>query len=157
MHATTFDSPIGVLRVETDGALLTSIAFLGPRARRPATSHHPLLDDAVAQLEEYFAGDRTSFELPLARARGPFEQLVREELLALPYGTTTSYGAIAKRLGRPDAARAVGLANAANPIAIVVPCHRVIGADGSLTGYAGGLDAKRRLLELESGVGRLVA
>ena len=101
------------------------------------------------QLEEYFGGQRQDFELALAPAGTDFERSVWTELVKIPYGRTVSYGEIAARLGRPGASRAVGRANGANPIAIVVPCHRVIGADGSLTGYAGGIDIKERLLRLE--------
>ena len=101
------------------------------------------------QLAEYFAGERREFALRLAPAGTPFERSVWDELLAIPFGETRSYGEIAQAIGRPGAARAVGRANGANPIPIVVPCHRVIGADGSLTGFGGGLAAKSRLLELE--------
>ena len=102
------------------------------------------------QLDEYFAGDRQEFDLPLAPAGTPFQRQVWEALASIPYGEVTSYAALADRLGRPGSARAVGAANGANPLAIVVPCHRVVGADGTLTGYAGGLDAKRTLLTLEA-------
>ena len=107
------------------------------------------LDVAAAQLREYFAGERATFDLPLNPDGNAFERRVWAELARIPYGDTASYAEIARRIGRPGAARAVGRANARNPIAIVVPCHRVIGSDGSLTGYAGGLDAKRTLLALE--------
>ena len=126
-------------------------------AARDATASTPAsaaLDAATAQLQEYLAGDRTAFDLPL-RARGnAFEQLVWDELVRIPYGETASYGEIARRIGHPGSARAVGRANARNPIAIVVPCHRVIGSDGSLTGYGGGLDLKRSLLTLEAETAR---
>jgi methylated-DNA-[protein]-cysteine S-methyltransferase len=105
----------------------------------------------ASQLDEYFAGQRTSFDLALRPQGGAFEQLVWAELLRIPYGETASYGEIAERIGHPGKARAVGRANARNPIAIVCPCHRVIGSDGALTGYAGGLETKRALLALESG------
>ena len=101
------------------------------------------------QLTEYFAGERKAFDLPLALEGTEFQLAVLEELKKIPYGETTSYGDIAKRIGRPKAVRAVGAANGRNPIPIIVPCHRVIGSDGSLTGFAGGLDMKRKLLELE--------
>ena len=107
------------------------------------------LDAAADQLREYFAGERATFDLPLNPDGNAFERRVWAELARIPYGDTASYAEIARRIGRPGAARAVGRANARNPIAIVVPCHRVIGSDGSLTGYAGGLDAKRALLALE--------
>jgi len=107
------------------------------------------------QLEEYFAGERTIFDIPLAPEGAPFEREVWRALEEIPYGETVSYGEIARRVGQPTAARAVGTANGRNPIAVIVPCHRVIGADGSLTGYGGGLERKRLLLELERGQGRL--
>jgi methylated-DNA-[protein]-cysteine S-methyltransferase len=103
-----------------------------------------------SQLDAYFGGELREFELPLAPEGAEFEQRVWRVLQTIPYGTTTSYGAIARQLNSPNAARAVGTANGRNPIAIVIPCHRVIGADGSLTGYGGGLARKRLLLELES-------
>src|SRR5205085_9923425 len=106
--------------------------------------------EPARQLREFFAGERTAFELPLRPAGTPFQRAVWDALLEVPYGETTGYGALAQRLGRPGAARAVGLANARNPLAIVVPCHRVVGASGALTGYAGGLERKRFLLELEA-------
>jgi methylated-DNA-[protein]-cysteine S-methyltransferase len=146
MH-TTISSPIGPLRltVEDDGAL-TRIDF------RPGdVSDDPRFAGVTSQLDEYFAGRRTTFDLPMRPRGGAFEQLVWAELLRIPYGETASYGEIAERIGHPGKARAVGSANARNPIAIVCPCHRVIGSDGSLTGYAGGLEAKRALLALESG------
>jgi methylated-DNA-[protein]-cysteine S-methyltransferase len=144
---TTISSPIGPLRltVADDGAV-TRVAFGAGEV-----SDDPRFASLVTQLDEYFAGARTTFDLPLRQQGSPFEQRVWAELLAIPYGDTASYGEIAARIGRPGMARAVGRANARNPIAIVCPCHRVIGGDGSLTGYGGGLDTKRALLELESG------
>ncbi len=117
-----------------------------------------LRDDAAVasiaeQLTEYFEGKRRDFSLPIAPEGSPFQRRVWEQLQKIPYGTTTSYGVIAERLGQPGAARAVGLANGANPIAVVVPCHRVIGGNGSLTGYAGGLDRKAALLRIEGATG----
>jgi methylated-DNA-[protein]-cysteine S-methyltransferase len=107
------------------------------------------------QLDEYFAGERVEFDLELASDGSDFEQRVWRALAEIPYGETISYGELAHRIGHPDGARAVGMANGRNPISIVVPCHRVIGADGSLTGYGGGIDRKRFLLELEQGTQRL--
>jgi methylated-DNA-[protein]-cysteine S-methyltransferase len=146
MH-TTISSPVGPLRVTVaeDGAV-TRIDF-GPGD----ISDDPRLTRVASQLDEYFAGQRTSFDLSLRPQGGAFEQLVWAELLRIPYGETASYGEIAARIGHPGKARAVGRANARNPIAIVCPCHRVIGSDGALTGYAGGLETKRALLALESG------
>ena len=144
---TTISSPIGALRltVADDGAV-TRVGF-----GAGDTSDDPRFEPLVTQLDEYFAGERTAFDLPLRQEGSAFEQRVWAELLAIPYGETASYGEIAARIGRPGMARAVGRANARNPIAIICPCHRVIGGDGSLTGYGGGLDTKRALLELESG------
>jgi methylated-DNA-[protein]-cysteine S-methyltransferase len=150
---TTISSPIGDLRltVADDGAV-TRVDF-----GTGDVSDDPRFEPLVRQLDEYFAGERTAFDLPLRQQGSPFEQHVWAELLAIPYGETASYGEIAARIGRPGMARAVGSANARNPIAIICPCHRVIGSDGSLTGYAGGLDTKRALLELESGALTLAA
>jgi methylated-DNA-[protein]-cysteine S-methyltransferase len=144
---TTISSPIGPLRltVVEDGAL-TRVDF-----GAGDVSDDPRFARVTAQLDEYFAGRRTAFDLALRPQGSPFEQLIWAELLRIPYGETASYGEIAERIGHPGKARAVGRANARNPIAIVCPCHRVIGSDGSLTGYAGGLESKRALLALESG------
>ena len=152
---TLMDSPIGELRiVELDGAV-TAIEFSPlrdhdgrPRGDRSDTA--PVLVETVRQLRAYFDRDLKEFDLPLAPAGSDFQQSVWAQLLRIGYGDTASYGEIAKRLGRTNAAsRAVGLANGSNPIPIVIPCHRVIGADGTLTGYAGGIERKQTLLELE--------
>lgn len=111
-----------------------------------------VLEEAERQLDEYFARRRTSFDLPLTLTGTDFQKRVWERLRRLPYGATASYASLAQALGQPKAVRAVANANGANPIAIVIPCHRIIGADGTLTGYAGGLDAKRYLLQMESGL-----
>lgn len=148
MTSRWMDSPIGGLRIRVSADLITAINF----DARPAgqRSDHPLLDRAEAQLTEYFAGDRTTFDLPLARDGSEFQQKVWSELQRIPYGETATYGEIAQRLGYDNAvSRAVGSANGSNPIPIVVPCHRVIGANGTLTGYAGGLERKQTLLQLE--------
>lgn len=110
------------------------------------------LATAVAQLEAYFAGQLEEFDLELAPQGTPFQKQVWQELERIPYGTTISYGELAERIGNPKAVRAVGTANGANPLPIVIPCHRVIGADGSLTGYAGGLELKEALLALEGAI-----
>ena len=104
---------------------------------------------ALGQLAEYFAGSRQDFDLPLRPQGTAFQQTVWQALLDIPYGTTESYGELARRIGQPTASRAVGLANGRNPISIVIPCHRVVGANGSLTGYGGGIERKRTLLDLE--------
>jgi methylated-DNA-[protein]-cysteine S-methyltransferase len=143
-------SPIGDLLLLGEGDALTALHMapftVPPAARREAAAFR----DAETQLEAYFAGELTDFDLPLAPRGTPFQLRVWEALTRIPYGTTSTYGAIAEAVGRPDAVRAVGACNGQNPIAIVVPCHRVIGADGSLVGYGGGLDRKRTLLELEA-------
>jgi methylated-DNA-[protein]-cysteine S-methyltransferase len=149
--ATVVVTPVGDLLLVGDGEALTGVRFDDARRGRPnaAGAASGVLRDAAAQLREYFAGTRTAFELPLRVDGSPFEHRVWAELRRIPYGTTASYGLIAERVGDPGAARAVGRANARNPIPVIVPCHRVVGADGSLTGFGGGLACKRRLLELE--------
>jgi methylated-DNA-[protein]-cysteine S-methyltransferase len=154
MHITTVESPIGELTLASDGEALTGL-YMTDQRHRPELPAADGDDDAVLaaareQLAEYFAGERREFDLPLKPAGTPFQRAVWEALRDIPYGETAGYGELANRLGRPGAARAVGLANGRNPIAIVVPCHRVIGAAGALTGYGGGLERKRYLLELES-------
>jgi methylated-DNA-[protein]-cysteine S-methyltransferase len=157
------DSPVGGLLLTADGNRLTGIYFDGHRAgvdARPSAARRgheapddPVLAVAATQLGEYFALERTAFELPLDPGGTGFQRRVWTALLDVPYGRTASYGQIATQLGLlPSASRAVGTANGQNPISIVVPCHRIIGADGSLTGYGGGLDRKRFLLDLEQGV-----
>lgn len=150
---TTIDTPIGPLLLVGDGDALHGVGFAsGPRPPRvdPAwREDRAPLAPVIAQLEEYFAGERTAFDLPLAFTGTPFQVAVWEALREIPYGQTISYGELAQRVGRPTAVRAVGATNGRNPIAVVVPCHRVIGADGSLTGFGGGLPTKRALLELE--------
>jgi methylated-DNA-[protein]-cysteine S-methyltransferase len=156
---TTMESPIGELLLVGDGERLSGLYMQeGRKPKRIATDWGKSAAPFAAvkrQLEEYFAGERTTFEVKLAPEGAPFERQVWHALEAIPYGETVSYGEIARRVGQPTAARAVGTANGRNPIAVIVPCHRVIGADGSLTGYGGGLERKRLLLELERGQGRL--
>jgi methylated-DNA-[protein]-cysteine S-methyltransferase len=157
---TTLTSPIGELLLVGDGAALHRLHMQNGRRRLPIAPRwvaraEPFADVAL-ELDEYFAGDRTEFQTPLAMNGNPFELRVWHALREIPYGETISYGELARRIGQPGAARAVGVANARNPIAVIVPCHRVIGADGSLTGYGGGLERKRLLLDLESGVLPLV-
>lgn len=145
----TIASPIGPLCLRADGEALTAIAFgAGDRRGNQVSPDDisPALVAATAQLGEYFAGTRRTFELPLAPRGTPFQQAVWEQLRRVPFGETTSYGALARALGRPRANRAVGAANGANPLPIVLPCHRVVGADGTLTGFGGGLPIKRQLL-----------
>jgi methylated-DNA-[protein]-cysteine S-methyltransferase len=160
MLFTTTESPIGELLLLGDGSALHGLymqAGRKPMAPRPAWRRDDdAFDDARAQLDEYFGGERREFDLPLVMAGSEFERRVWRALEEIPYGETESYGALARRIGEPDAARGVGWANGRNPISVVVPCHRVIGANGKLVGYGGGLDNKRLLLELEAGVIPLV-
>lgn len=120
-----------------------------PRLGAPIDGAHPVLDEAERQLREYLAGTRTDFELPLAPDGTAFQQAVWQQLAAIPRGRTVTYGEIARALGRPRAAQAVGAAVGSNPLSIVVPCHRVMGSSGALTGYAGGIETKQALLALE--------
>lgn len=148
---TKLDSPVGPLTLTSDGRALTGILMESAPEGTGWTRDDGAAPfaEARAQLQAYFRGERTEFDLPLAPRGTPFQEKVWKELRRIPYGKTCSYGDIARRIGRPKACRAVGLANGRNPISIVVPCHRVIGADGSLTGYGGGLANKKTLLELE--------
>ena len=146
---TTTDSSVGPLVLTSDGTALTGVLFDAELDPTWSTEPCAVLDRAVAQLGEYFAGERTEFDLPLEPAGTPFQRSTWLALREIPYAETINYGQLALRVGNPKASRAVGLANGRNPISIVVPCHRVIGADGSLTGYGGGLDRKRLLLDLE--------
>jgi methylated-DNA-[protein]-cysteine S-methyltransferase len=162
VHATipqhTIASPIGPLRLATDGAALTSVWMVGDfDARHTEQASTPdescddaLLAEAAAQLRAYFAGRLREFDLPLAPQGTPFQQRVWTELRAISYGATLSYGELAHRIGDAGAARAVGLANGANPLPIIVPCHRVIGANGTMTGFGGGIARKRWLLAHEA-------
>lgn len=149
-------SPIGELLLTSDGEAVTGIYMEGGKGS-PHPEAYWVRDDerlaaAAAQLTEYFAGSRVAFDLPLAPRGTEFQRRVWDALREIPYGETISYAELARRIGQPSAMRAVGLANGRNPISIVVPCHRVIGADGSLTGYGGGIDRKRVLLDLEARV-----
>lgn len=149
-HAVLFSSPVGTLAIAEDG---TGVCMLErwksglPAEYVPAET--PLLREALKQLREYFAGARKEFSLPVSLHGTPFQLADWAALRTIPYGETRSYGQLAAQLGNPKAARAVGMANHANPVCILIPCHRVIGADGSLIGYGGGIDMKRALLELE--------
>jgi methylated-DNA-[protein]-cysteine S-methyltransferase len=148
----TIDSPIGPLTLAGHGSTLTNLRMVDQTYEPSRTDWSPdpgAFADAVAQLDAYFAGELTDFDIGLDLRGTEFQRRVWQALLRIPYGETRSYGEIAEQIGAPGSARAVGWANGHNPIAIVVPCHRVIGAGGSLTGYGGGLDRKRTLLELE--------
>lgn len=151
-HYRTVDSPIGPLTLAGHGPVLTNLRMVDQTHEPSRADWSPdarAFDDVVAQLAAYFAGELTDFDIELELRGTEFQQRVWKALLTIPYGETRSYGEIAEQIGAPGSARAVGWANGHNPIAIVVPCHRVIGASGSLTGYGGGLDRKRTLLELE--------
>lgn len=159
---TIVDSPIGELLLSGDEHALHGLWMQdGPRGRagRDRDPAWRRADEPFAaareQLGAYFGGERTAFDLPLVMDGTPFQQVVWAALREIPYGETTSYGVLARRMGTPDAVRAVGLANGRNPISVIVPCHRVIGANGDLTGFGGGLERKRLLLELESPAQRL--
>jgi methylated-DNA-[protein]-cysteine S-methyltransferase len=161
MQFRTIESPVGPLTLAGNGHRLMHLWMLD-QTYEPSHAgwerNDKAFSDAVEQLDAYFAGDRREFDLELDLVGTNFQRRVWEALLTIPYGETRSYGYIAEQIGSPGASRAVGLANGRNPIGIIVPCHRVIGANGSLTGYGGGLDRKRVLLELERGrVGRETA
>jgi methylated-DNA-[protein]-cysteine S-methyltransferase len=146
------ESPVGSLVLTGDRRTLTGLFFADRLAEPPGTRDDAAFAEPVRQLAEYFAGRRQRFELALAPAGTPFQLRVWRLLHTIGYGERRSYRELAAELGNPNAARAVGLANGRNPISIIVPCHRLVGSDGTLTGYAGGLAAKQRLLDLESGV-----
>jgi len=151
-------SPIGPLTVVAEGGALVRLAMSPPGRFVDAEigeRSEDGFDEVVVQLGEYFAGERTAFDLPLRPVGSDFELAVWEQLTLIPYGETRSYGSVAKAVGEPGGAQAVGAANGRNPLAIVVPCHRVIGADGSLVGFGGGLPRKRFLLDLEQRGDRL--
>ncbi len=150
---TTVESPVGRLLLAADDAGLRHLLFMkGRRAARPDPTwreDREPLEEAIRQLRRYFSGESDGFNLRLAPEGTPFQREVWRRLFDIPYGETISYGELARRIGNPKASRAVGLANGANPIAIVIPCHRVIGSSGELTGYGGGLSIKKTLLALE--------
>jgi methylated-DNA-[protein]-cysteine S-methyltransferase len=147
---TTVPTPLGdLLLVAVDGALVKAHFAPFETPDVPAAPEDPLLVEAARQLREHFAGERTDFDLPLAPPGTDFQRRVWDELRRIPYGTTATYGELAERLGDPRCVRAVGLANGRNPLAVVVPCHRVIGSDGKLRGFAAGVERKQRLLALE--------
>ena len=150
------DSPVGPLLLTSDGLGLTGL-YPARHVRRPAPDagwvrHDGFFTGVKDQLDAYFAGRLTRFEVTLSPAGTPFQRRVWDALLEIPFGATVTYGELAAQLGKPSASRAVGLANGRNPISIIVPCHRVVGRDGKLTGYAGGLELKRTLLGHEAQV-----
>lgn len=154
MYYCYLNTPIGELLLAGDAEALNLVGFPEGRMRREPEPdwiyNEKPFAEAIRQLEEYFAGERREFDLPLRLDGTEFQLLVLQELRRIPYGQTLSYRDIAERIGRPKAVRAVGAANGRNPIPIIVPCHRVIGASGDLTGFGGGLDTKEALLRLES-------
>ncbi|MEO1060003.1 MAG: methylated-DNA--[protein]-cysteine S-methyltransferase [Actinomycetota bacterium] len=162
LHTRSVPSPVGELRLVASDVGLRAVLWPDEDDDRVSFDDdlvphdHPILDAAAQQLGEYFAGERTEFDLPLDPHGTEFQVAAWKALAEIPYGETATYGEQAERIGRPTAVRAVGAANGRNPLSIVLPCHRVVGADGSLTGFAGGLDAKRTLLDLERGVARLI-
>lgn len=152
---TVVDSPYEPLTLVAVDGVLSRVHMTGQRHRPPeetfgAPDPRPF-GEAIRQLDAYFAGELTDFDLPLHLEGTPFQLRVWEQLRLIPYGETRTYGELAEALGNPGASRAVGLANGRNPIGVIVPCHRVIGSGGSLTGYGGGLDRKKRLLAFEAG------
>lgn len=155
LRTTRWASPLGPMLLAATPAGLAGLWFDGQRHQPdtsawPSDDAHPVLVAAIAQLDEYFAGRRTRFDVPLDLQAGtPFQRSVWQALLGIPAGQRTSYAALSRSVGRPAAVRAVGAAVGRNPVSIVVPCHRVVGTDGSLTGYAGGLERKTALLRLE--------
>ncbi|MCD9005089.1 methylated-DNA--[protein]-cysteine S-methyltransferase [Luteimonas sp. XNQY3] len=154
VHTRTIDSPVGPLFLAASDAGLHAVEFAGhrhpvPRGDGWRDGAHPVLDATARQLGEYFAGTRRTFDLPFAARGTPFQKQVWDALTRIPYGKTASYVELARMLGKPGASRAVGAANGRNPLSIVVPCHRVIGASGALTGFGGGLPNKQFLLTLE--------
>ncbi|HSA57521.1 MAG TPA: methylated-DNA--[protein]-cysteine S-methyltransferase [Gemmatimonadaceae bacterium] len=154
MNTIVHPSPVGGLTLVSEAGALVACEFEGRTDSRSMRRHDgpdPVLDLARRELDAFFAGTLREFTVPVDPRGTDFQRRVWSALRAIPYGKTTSYGAIAVQVGAPDAVRAVGAANGANPIPIIIPCHRVIGANGSLTGFGGGLERKRFLLELERG------
>jgi methylated-DNA-[protein]-cysteine S-methyltransferase len=153
MFYTYMTTPIGALLLAGDDDFLKRVGFpqgSGRRIPQPDWQENKTpFQQTIRQLAAYFAGELSEFDLPLAPQGTPFQLAVWQALRQIPYGTTTSYGALAKAIGKPQAVRAVGAANGANPIPIIIPCHRVIGSNGKLTGFGGGLETKARLLKLE--------
>jgi len=144
-----YESPFGKLIIVSDGSAIISLKRESASVAVCGESSDMLTDQAAKELDEYFAGKRRGFNVPIRAVGTVFRQGVWEQLLAIPYGETRSYKQVAQNVGNTGASRAVGMANNKNPISIIIPCHRVIGSNGSLVGYAGGLDMKRALLDME--------
>lgn len=149
MAKTTFNTPIGPLLLIADVSGITEIKFISNENPSYVKTEHPLFEEAKKQLTEYFEEKRKTFNLPVNPSGTPFQESVWKELQHIPFGTTTTYSEVSKKLDNPKAVRAVGKANALNPIPIIIPCHRVVGANQTLTGYAGGIERKRWLLKHE--------
>lgn len=145
-----YDSPLGTIKIKADDNGIVSVVFTGNQ--KSTDTNNPILKKCIKQLDEYFNKKRTLFELPLIIEGTPFQKKVWDELLKIPFGRTVSYQYIAKSMGDENVVRAVGSANGKNKIAIIIPCHRVIGADGSIVGYAGGVDRKQWLLDFEKNI-----
>lgn len=152
MDLILFETPYGLMGLAEENGAITALFLPGQGVPRIMTNETPLLAEGKRQILEYFAGERREFDLPLNPRGTPFREGVWKALLDIPYGKTGTYRELAAAVGNPKAVRAVGQANHFNPIPIIIPCHRVIGADGSLTGYGGGTELKRQLLELEGAV-----
>ena len=145
----TYETSYGSITIASSGSAIVALVFRESDVSGGKIEASSLTDLAVKQLEEYFAGKRRRFDLPVNPSGTRFQEAVWKELLAIPYGETRSYKQIAQKIGKPKACRAVGMANNRNPISIIIPCHRVIGSNGALVGYGGGLEMKRKLLDLE--------
>ncbi|WP_415911981.1 methylated-DNA--[protein]-cysteine S-methyltransferase [Neptuniibacter sp. QD37_11] len=150
MYAAIMNTALGSLLIKANNSAITSIHFLQDNETVPELLGNALTNQCVSELSEYFAGKRVRFDVPLAPDGTKFQQSVWNALNEIPYGKTCSYGEVAKKIGNPKAARAIGMANNRNPIPIIIPCHRVLGSNGNLTGYAGGLENKSYLLNLET-------
>lgn len=148
LHTFHYQSPLGLLQLKADDIALWQIHFASEQTED--NSYNPILEQCIAELDAYFEGTLREFKTPLNPHGTDFQKSVWEQLLLIPYGTTLSYHSLSKRIGNLKAIRAVGTSNGKNPIAIIIPCHRVIGQDGSLTGYAGGLENKKWLLDFEA-------
>lgn len=155
MHFCHYLSPVGILEIQTDDEAILEIKLLKNAPDIRLTSTYPLIKDTCTQLDEYFAGTRQIFDLPLSPKGTDFQQTVWKQLQEIPYGQTISYSQLAKSIRHPKACRAVGSANGKNPIPIIIPCHRVVASNGGLGGYSIGLDIKKQLLELETGKQRM--
>jgi methylated-DNA-[protein]-cysteine S-methyltransferase len=154
IYFTSFESPVGSLRLAGDGKSLRQVSFASSKRSAPPRSdwkqNRAAFTEVIRQLQAYFRGELKEFDVPLVMEGTDFQLRVWNTLRTIPYGETITYAQLAARIGNPKAVRAVGLANGSNPIPIIVPCHRVIGSDGSLTGFGGGLTTKRKLLDLEN-------